>query len=121
MAYPSLYSKNLGLSLFGIDEVMIENMELIDAAYGYGGSINVNGTLITAPNLSSTTPVAPIGKELVTFQVDVNGNISAYVPIPSGGVTSFNTRTGAVVAVSTDYAAYYDLLGTAVAMAVALG
>ena len=66
-------------------------MNLIDAAYGAGSSINVNGTLVTSPNLSSTLPPAPPGDQLVTFQFDINGNISAYVPTPApGGVTSFS-------------------------------
>ena len=73
-----------------MDEVLAENMVILDAAYGAGSSINVNGTLVESPNLSSTTPAAPGGQELVTFQYDSNGNISAYVPIPAaGGVTSF--------------------------------
>ncbi len=88
--YPNQrYSSNIGLSLFGMDEVLAENFLLIDAVYGAGSSINVNGVLVTSPNFSSTTPPAPGGDELVTFQVDANGNISAYVPTPApGGVTS---------------------------------
>src|ERR1017187_3981016 len=91
-AYPNQrYSSRLGLALFGQDEVLAENFLLIDAAYGAGSSINVDGTLVESPNLSSTTPPAPGGEELVTFQFDANGNISAYVPIPApGGVTSFS-------------------------------
>ena len=91
--YPgALYTPNLGLALYGMDEVLAENMVLVDTAYGAGGSINVNGTLVPAPNLSSTLPVAPVGKSLVTFQFDANGNISAYVSTSggSGTVTSFS-------------------------------
>ena len=89
MAYLPLYTPNIGLSLYGIDEVIIENFSLIDKAYGAGSSLNVNGSLVTSPNFSSTTPPAPAGDELITWQVDSNGNISGYVPTPAaGGVTS---------------------------------
>ena len=89
--YPgSLYTPNLGLALYSVDSIIAENFVILDAAYGAGSSIFVNGTLVESPNLSSTTPAAPGGQELVTFQYDSNGNISAYVPIPAaGGVTSF--------------------------------
>ena len=91
MAYPARYTPHIGLSLYGFDEVIIENFSLIDTAYGAGSSINVNGSLVTAPNFNGTLPVAPFGEQLVTFQFDANGNISAYVPIPAaGGVTSFS-------------------------------
>src|ERR1017187_9597325 len=91
-AYPNQrYTSQLGLALFGQDEVLAENFLLIDAAYAAGSSISVNGTLVPSPNLSSTLPVAPPGEQLATFQFDANGNISAYVPIPAaGGVTSFS-------------------------------
>jgi hypothetical protein len=83
------FTSRLGLALYGMEELLAENMLLIDAAYGTGSSINVNGSLVESPNLSSTTPSAPVGDQLVTFQFDSNGNISAYVPTPApGGVTS---------------------------------
>ena len=96
-----------------MDEVLADNMNLIDQAYGAGSSINVNGTLVTSPNLSSTLPVAPAGKTLVTFQFDSNGNISAwYTPGGGGGtVTSVFGRTGAVTAQSGDYS-YAQISGT---------
>jgi hypothetical protein len=91
-AYPNQrYSSQLGLALFGQEEIIAENFLLIDAAYAAGSSISVNGTLVPSPNLSSTLPLAPLGEQLVTFQFDINGNISAYVPVPApGGVTSFS-------------------------------
>ena len=90
--YPNArYTSNIGFALFGQDEVLAENWLLADQAYASGSSINVNGTLVPSPNLSSTLPVAPPGEQLATFQFDANGNISAYVPIPAaGGVTSFS-------------------------------
>jgi hypothetical protein len=85
------FTSNIGLALYGMEELLAENFLLLDAAYGSGSSINVNGTLVPSPNLSSTLPVAPLGEQLVTFQFDINGNISAYVPVPApGGVTSFS-------------------------------
>ncbi len=111
--YPNQrFTANLGLSLFGMDEVLADNMNLIDQAYGAGSSINVNGTLVTSPNLSSTLPVAPAGKTLVTFQFDINGNISAwYTPGGGGGtVTSVFGRTGAVTAQAGDYSNVADLV-----------
>ena len=97
--YPNQrYTSNLGLSLFGMDELLADNMNLIDAAYGAGSSINVNGTLVTSPNLSSTLPVAPAGKTLVTFQFDINGNISAYTSTsgPSGVTSVAMTGDGTI-------------------------
>ena len=45
---------------------------------------------LNPPIFQAPLPAAPGGQELVTFQYDSNGNISAYVPIPAaGGVTSF--------------------------------
>lgn len=86
--YPNQrFTSFLGLSLFGMDEVLADNMNLINAAYGAGSSINVNGTLVTSPNLSSTLPVAPAGKAIVVFQFDSNGNISAYYTPGGGGST----------------------------------
>jgi hypothetical protein len=88
--YPgSLYTPELGLALYGMDEVLAENMVILDAAYGAGGSINVNGNLVEGPNLNNTTPAAPAGYTNVFWQYDSNGNISAYVS-NSGGGSSVN-------------------------------
>ena len=93
-AYPNQrYTSQLGLALFGQEEIIAENFLLIDAAYAAGSSISVNGTLVTSPNLSSTLPVAPAGKSLVTFQTDINGNISAYVTPGGGGGTPASPNT----------------------------
>jgi hypothetical protein len=88
--YPgSLYTPTLGLALTGMDEVLAENMVIIDTAFGGGSSVNVNGSLVLSPNFNGTTPSAPSGKSNITFQVDANGNISAYYTAGSaGGVTS---------------------------------
>jgi hypothetical protein len=84
--YPgSLYTPELGLALYGMDEVLAENMVILDAAYGAGGSINVNGNLVEGPNLNNTTPAAPAGYTNVFWQYDSNGNISAYVSNSGGG------------------------------------
>ena len=81
--YPNaLYTSNIGFALFGQDEVLAENWLLADQVYGSGSSVNVNGSLVTAPNFGNL-PAAPPGDELVTFQVDINGNVSAYVPTPA--------------------------------------
>ena len=79
MAYPSLYTPHIGLALYGADEVILENFSLLDQAYGSGSSVNVNGSLVVNPNFGSL-PAAPGGDTNVTFQVDINGNVSAYVP-----------------------------------------
>lgn len=118
--YPgSLYTPKLGLSLFGQDEVLADNFVILDAAFGSGSSINVNGILVTSPNLSSTLPVAPVGKSLVAFQVDSNGNISAYYTPGGGGSTvdvnsspvaspNFNNTTPAASAGYTNVAWQVD-------------
>jgi hypothetical protein len=56
------------------------NFWLLDRAFGNGSSIDVNGELVENPNLNSATPVAPAGYANVIFQVDSNGNITAYSP-----------------------------------------
>ena len=77
--YPgALYTPKLGLGLFGQDEVLADNFVILDAAFGSGSSINVNGTLVESPNLNNTLPTAPAGKTNVIWQVDINGNVSAY-------------------------------------------
>ena len=111
MAYPALYTPHIGLALYGADEVVLENFLLLDQAYGSGGSVNVNGTLVANPNFGSLPP-APLGDTNVVWQVDINGNVSAYVPSSGGGaVSSVFGRTGAVVAVSGDYS-YAQISGT---------
>ena len=119
--YPNQrYTSQLGLSLYGMDEVLAENFLLIDGTFGAGGTVNVNGALVANPNFNGTTPAAPGGDMNVTFQVDINGNVSAYVPIPAAaGVVSFNGRAGIVTSVVGDYAAFYDALGAAAAAAAA--
>jgi hypothetical protein len=90
--YPNQrFTSQIGLALYGMDEILAENMLLIDAAYAAGSSININGSLVTAPNFNNTTPAAPGGDLNVVWQFDVNGNISAYVPVSGvGSVTSFS-------------------------------
>ena len=92
--YPgSLYTPVLGLSLFGMDEVLAENMVILDAAYGAGSSINVNGTLVASPNLNGTLPAAPTGYTNVIFQYDSNGNVSAYASTSGGSSIQVNGST----------------------------
>jgi hypothetical protein len=122
-AYPNQrYSSQLGLALFGQEEIIAENFLLIDAAYAAGSSISVNGTLVPSPNLSSTLPAAPAGNTIVSFQFDVNGNISGYVPssvapilpvtkaaIASNWLNSYNAATGLFTATQPNYT---DIAGT---------
>lgn len=71
------YSQNLGLALWGADEVVIENFLLIDAAFGsVGGSVNVNGVAVPAP-------ANFINSATVTFSV-VGSNISLTASGSSG-------------------------------------
>jgi hypothetical protein len=80
------YTSQLGLALYGMDEVLAENMLLIDGTFGAGSTVNVNGALVANPNFNGTTPAAPISNTNVTFQTDINGNVSAYVPSAIGFV-----------------------------------
>jgi len=91
---PAYYSQssdpitpNVGFSLKGMDPIIAENFVLADAAIGTGGgsSVKVNGSVITNPNFNGTTPAAPSGHTLVTWQFDGSGNVSAYITTPSGG------------------------------------
>ena len=85
------YTSQLGLALYGMDEVLAENMLLIDGTFSAGSTVFVNSALVTSPNFNNTTPAAPAGKSNVIWQVDINGNVSAYVPTPAaGGVTSLS-------------------------------
>lgn len=77
---------NLGLATWGMDEVLAENMILIDAAVGSGGTtIQVNGITISNPNFNDSTPAAPAGKTNIIWQV-TGSSVSAYGN--SGTVTS---------------------------------
>jgi hypothetical protein len=81
------YSNNLGLALWGADEVVVENFLLIDAAIGSGSSVRINGSVISNPNF--------INSATVTFSV-VGSNVSATAASP-GGVTGdiqFNNGSG---------------------------
>ena len=81
------YSTNLGLALWGADEVVVENFLLIDAAVGSGSSVKVNGATVSNPNFNGTLPAAPGGNTNITFQVS-GSSVSAYVPTAVAGVTS---------------------------------
>lgn len=82
----------LGLSLVGMDEVIALDMLLIDTfASTAGGTVKVNGAVVTSPNFNDTTPAAPGGGTNVLWQKDGSGNISAYVTIPS---SSWSSLTG---------------------------
>jgi len=61
-------------------------LPLLMSAAG-GSSINVNGSVVPAPNFNGTTPAAPGGDTNVIFQV-TGSSISAYIPTtpPSGSV-----------------------------------
>lgn len=48
---------------------------------GPGGSVMVNGTIVASPNFNGTTPAAPSGYSLITWQVSGSG-ISTYIPSP---------------------------------------
>ena len=93
---PSYYVKSsdpvtpkYGFSLKGMDPILAENWVLADAAIGSGGStVEINGVTVSDPNFNNTTPAAPMGDVNVTWQVDVSGNVSAYVSLSGGTVTS---------------------------------
>lgn len=59
-----------------------------DQSYGLGGgsegsTVQVNGAEQDLANFNSIAPAAPANNANVTFQVDVNGNITAYAPTPT--------------------------------------
>ena len=74
------YSTNLGLALWGADEVVVENFLLIDAAIGSGSSVQINGAVI--PNVNF------VNSATVTFSV-VGSNVSATAA--SGGTPGGST------------------------------
>ncbi len=75
-------SPNLGLGLWGTDEVTTDNFLLIDAAFGsVGGGIKINGSVVTNPNF--------VNSASVTFGV-VGSNISLTA---SGGGTPGGSPT----------------------------
>jgi hypothetical protein len=78
------YSANLGLSLWGADEVVVENFLLIDAAFGsVSGSVKVNGVTVPSPNF--------INSASVTFGV-VGSNISLTATGGGGGSSVYLGR-----------------------------
>jgi hypothetical protein len=84
----------LHLSTFDMSTTLAMDMWLIDRAFGNGSSINVNGVLVQHPNLNNTTPVAPAGYTNVIFQVDSNGNISAYYSASAPSSSAWAALTG---------------------------
>lgn len=76
---PAVPTPFLHLSTFDMSATLAMDMWLIDRAFGNGSSIDVNSVLVQHPNLNNTTPAAPAGDTNVIFQVDSNGNVSAYV------------------------------------------
>jgi len=75
---PAVPTPFLHLSTFDMSATLAMDMWLIDRAFGNGSSIDVNGVLVQHPNLNNTTPAPPVGDTNVIFQVDSNGNISAF-------------------------------------------
>lgn len=71
---------NVGFSLKGMDPIVAYNFVLADTAIGGGGgsSVKVNGSVITNPNFNNTTPAAPAGSAISTWQVS-GSNVSSYV------------------------------------------
>jgi len=76
------YSNNLGLALWGADEVVVENFLLIDAAIGSGSSVRINGAVI--PNVNF------VNSATVTFSV-VGSNVSATA---AAGSSAWASLTG---------------------------
>lgn len=78
-------SPNLGLALWGIDEVTTDNFLLIDTAFGtVGGSIQVNGSVVNNPNF--------IDSASVTFSV-IGSNVSL-TSSASGASLVYSPQTG---------------------------
>src|ERR1700680_3133870 len=73
---------NLGLGLWGTDEVMSDNIILIDTAFGsVGGSIKINGSVVNSPNF--------VNSASATFSV-IGSNIS----ITAAGASTWAGLTG---------------------------
>jgi len=79
------YSPNLGLALWGTDEVTTENFLLIDAAVGAGSSVRINGTVI--PNVNFVNSAS------VTFAVS-GSNVS--LTASGSGSTAWSSLTNAI-------------------------
>ncbi len=104
---------NLGLELFAplgvgwredatAGALLDFNMMLLDAAVGHGGSsVSVNGSTVTNPNF--------VNSASVTFSV-TGSSVSATATVV-GGVSSVNSKTGAVVLSYSDVGA--DAVGAA--------
>jgi len=89
---PAVPTPLLELSLYDMSSTLANNFVLLDKAFGEGSSINVNGSLVESPNLNKTTPAAPVGDTNVSFQIDDEGNISAFVA--TADVTAWSALTG---------------------------
>lgn len=67
---------------------------------GGGGSISVNGSVVSSPNINDTTPSASSGKQNVTWQVS-SSNVSGQVPLPTFSAITGSTNTTAAMLVGS--------------------
>jgi len=121
------YSTNLGLALWGTDEVVVNNFLLIDAALGAGGGvISFNGRGGVVHPLAGdyaafydALGAAAAAQAAAIATSEAFTTSQGYVTASTAPVTSVFGRTGAITAQSGDYASFYDALGAATAAAAA--
>jgi non-reducing end alpha-L-arabinofuranosidase len=84
---------------------------------GGSGSISVNGTSVSSPNLNGTTPAAPSGSTNCTWAVS-GSSVSCSVPTSSGSAITALTEdvtasgTGSVAATAVNLPGHIALTGT---------
>src|ERR1700675_4334907 len=85
--------------------VVLNDLGQLDPSMGGGGggsTVSVNGTAVSNPNFSNTTPAAPGGFTNVIWAFDGSGNVSAHfatsgTTVPFGSVTAGTNNVALVV------------------------
>lgn len=83
--------------------------DLLDAQHGQYYTTQINGEDIGHPNFNDDTPAAAAGFSNVSWQVDADGNVSAYVEDccePYAEITTEDDDTGSTSLTKVDNSAY---------------
>lgn len=85
------------------------NADLLDDQHGPYYTTQINGEDVGHPNFNDSDPAAPSGSANVAFQVDEDGNVSAYAEDccePYASITTIGAAIGTAVLTKTDLSAY---------------
>jgi hypothetical protein len=101
------FSINLGLALWGTDEVTTDNFLLIDAAFGsINTSIKVNGSVVNNPNFVNSASVVfnVVGSNISLTSSGGGGTFPVSFPaVAHEWLNSYNALTGVFTATQPSY------------------